>query len=312
MQITIGDLFTEYETKRNEYEVRKDRYNRDLMNKYPDIALLENQKRDILIDCNMKIIMNPGRKNAILEQTHLEVDSINKKIEELKKSYRIEAFPENSICPKCHGTGMINEKYCQCIRNQIYDKILGANNLDSTEGSLESFDYSLFDNDENQKDIILRKVNFIKKYVEDYPENPYKQMIFMGQAGLGKSFLLQSFLKELRKKEEDICYISSFTLFEDFHRSRLGEDIPVDMFFNARILAIDDLGSERMTENVTRECIFDLITKRKDKGLYTFFVTNNDSYQLKERYTERVSSRLLSKRDFYQIPFNGVDLRRNK
>lgn len=79
--------------------------------------------------------------------------------------------------------------------------------------------------------------------------------------------------------------------------------------YDAKVLVIDDLGSEPLTQNVTREYFFDLLCARARAGLHTFMATNNTYEQLKERYTERVSSRLLSKKQSLVLRFFGEDLR---
>ena len=132
-----------------------------------------------------------------------------------------------------------------------------------------------------------------------------KQLLFMGKPGLGKSYLLACMCKQLRAKQRDICYLGAYALFELFHRDRLGEAALLEPVYEAKILVIDDLGSEPMTQNVTKEYFFDLLCARSRAGLHTFMATNHGTAQLKERYTERVSSRLLSKQNSLVIRFVG-------
>ena len=75
------------------------------------------------------------------------------------------------------------------------------------------------------------------------------------------------------------------------------------------MLAIDDLGSEPMTQNVTREYFFELLCRRQERGGYTFAVTNHSFEQLAERYTERVFSRLAGVSGSDVLRFTGQDLR---
>ena len=99
--------------------------------------------------------------------------------------------------------------------------------------------------------------------------------------------------------------------YEDYPvvRKKLGETDGVDLLYEAKILAIDDLGSEPMTQNVTREYLFDLMNVRKEKGLLTVFISNNTLDELNNRYTERIVSRLLSVNDSDVFQFEGKDLR---
>ena len=48
---------------------------------------------------------------------------------------------------------------------------------------------------------------------------------------------------------------------------------------------------------------------RSKRGLYTVITTNLSREELKQRYTERVSSRLLDPRTGIAIAFRGQDIR---
>ena len=129
-----------------------------------------------------------------------------------------------------------------------------------------------------------------KAIARPFPKTRKNSCCFMGRPGLGKSYLLACMCKKLYERERDICYLGSYALFEQFHKDRLGEGAMLEPVYDAKVLVIDDLGSEPLTQNVTREYFFDLLCARARAGLHTFMATNNTYEQLKERYTERVSS----------------------
>ena len=78
------------------------------------------------------------------------------------------------------------------------------------------------------------------------------------------------------------------------------------------VLLIDDLGMEPLMENITVEQIYNLLNSRLLRGHYTAISTNLSRLELKQKYTERVTSRLLDARSALAIPFMGKDIRLNK
>ena len=77
------------------------------------------------------------------------------------------------------------------------------------------------------------------------------------------------------------------------------------------ILVIDDLGTEPIYNNVTREYLLALISERLDKNKHFIITTNLTAEEMLSRYNERFISRLSDKNKTKFIPFNGKDLRFN-
>ena len=75
------------------------------------------------------------------------------------------------------------------------------------------------------------------------------------------------------------------------------------------VLLLDDLGVEPMLNNVTIEQLFTLLNERELNGLHTLISTNLHPEELKQRYSERISSRLLDRRSTSILPFYGEDVR---
>ena len=89
--------------------------------------------------------------------------------------------------------------------------------------------------------------------------------------------------------------------------SRTGET--ADAYFEATLLLIDDLGMEPLIDSVTVTQIYNLISTRLKRGLYTVISTNLTREELQKRYTERMTSRLLDPRTGMAIAFLGQDIR---
>ena len=88
------------------------------------------------------------------------------------------------------------------------------------------------------------------------------------------------------------------------------DDIKTFLPHREPMLLIDDLGTEPMMRNITVEYLFTLLNERAAAKRHTVVATNLTPTQLRERYGERVASRLLDKTCTAPVLFTGKDLRR--
>ena len=83
-----------------------------------------------------------------------------------------------------------------------------------------------------------------------------------------------------------------------------------DALFSSELLLLDDLGMEPLLENVTVEQMYNLLNERLRRGRATVISTNFNMAEIKARYTERVSSRLLDAGQYKAVRLSGQDVRR--
>ena len=62
-------------------------------------------------------------------------------------------------------------------------------------------------------------------------------------------------------------------------------------------------------QNVTVEQLFNLLNERQNRGLSTVISTNLEMAKFRERYTERIASRLRDNRSCKVINLLGKDIR---
>ena len=104
--------------------------------------------------------------------------------------------------------------------------------------------------------------------------------------------------------------ITAFRMFEAMRQQHVGNDEKFDGFstlIEVPLLLIDDLGTEPMMRNITIEYLFTLLNERIAAKRHTVIATNLTLEQIKERYGERVSSRLMDHCGVLQL--TGKDLR---
>ena len=103
--------------------------------------------------------------------------------------------------------------------------------------------------------------------------------------------------------------LNAFSLGDLMRKKHLGqEEERFELVQNIQILGIDDLGTEPMLENITVEYLFALISQRQATGKSTLITTNLNTQEFRQRYSERISTRIHQKGN-YIIQLEGVDVR---
>jgi DNA replication protein len=83
-----------------------------------------------------------------------------------------------------------------------------------------------------------------------------------------------------------------------------------DEMLSCPVLLIDDLGSEPMLNNISKEYLYVLLNERMGRKLKTVIATNLTQPQIKDLYQERIMSRLSDKAYWDRLVLQGKDLRR--
>ncbi len=204
-------------------------------------------------------------------------------------------------CESCNDTGFMQDgSACRCYQ-QIYHRLL-LSEWGLTHKPFHTFaecDRSLFP--EQNYDRFIRYV-----HSETSPTNT---VIFSGPAGTGKSFLMECMCDELEKQGKSVICIPATHLNTVFRRAEFdGDTQGVNALIHTDVLAIDDLGTEPLLTNVTREYFFNVLNERQQNGRFTFFTTNMTQNMFSEKYTERIASRLLDRNiaKFYECRFPDI------
>lgn len=300
--MTIQEILADYETKRinADYTARITR--RKIFDENPKLKALEDRKTALLMG-NMAAALR-GEATDIQD----EVKQITRQIYNMAAELGIELrdIEPKYECPICADHGFVDldgkREYCVCLKRRIYQDEYHAQLSSTMRGSFDDFDATLYPRAAKIKEFAL-------KYLDKYPDNPRKNVVLTGNAGQGKTYLMECVAKELYNRNSDVLYLSSIELNRLFHAHRLGELWLLWPIYEAGMLLIDDLGTEPMTNNVTREYYYDLYDHRLRGGLHTWTATNLKSKEINVRYGERTASRMFDNRNTAVVKFLGEDLR---
>ena len=256
-----------------------------------------------------------------ISQKQLEIlkNSYNESVNELKKDVevlqnKIDAFLKtNNIdksnlepkydCPLCKDTGVFNGKMCSCLINEVNKQISNMISSQTEFKSFENCDKDIMDETDKKTFTLL------KTWCDKFPNVTKINLNITGGAGTGKTYLLECVANELMKKNVAVCYITAFELNEMARLYHIGKSYDFADCMNVDVLLIDDLGTEPVLRNVTKEYLYNLINVRQINNKPTFITSNLSLDNILSRYDDRIFSRLGNKNLAVNIVLTSQDKR---
>ncbi len=227
------------------------------------------------------------------------------------------------ICPECRDTGYVDGRKCRCFRQAEIRILYGQSNLEEilkkenfSRLSLAYYDKGLIVNEKkqiSQYDYMKAVVEECRSYAARFRERK-GSLLFTGPAGTGKTFLSNCIAKELLDQGEAVLYLTALDLFQIISDKRFdrGGEEGEDRYrgiLECDLLIIDDLGTE-LNNSLENAELFYCINDRGLKGKATIISTNLPMNELRNSYSERLCSRIIS--SYQIIPLFGEDIRIKK
>ena len=223
-------------------------------------------------------------------------------------------------CPFCGDTGYVNGEKCRCFRQMVIDLFYRDSALWEAvrRENFGSFSYRWFDDQEplaelngkTSRENMRRNVRDAKNFISRFGEEP-QNLLLTGKTGMGKTFLCNCIADALLKEGFSVLYMTASEFFDRMARlsfGNSGEDFE-EVMAGADLLILDDLGME-ITNSFVAASLFRTVNERCLKRRSTIISTNLSLSQIRDRYSERVSSRIM---DHYRIlVFAGDDIRVRK
>lgn len=236
-----------------------------------------------------------------------DVDDLKYKINNYLALHNIDQSRLNPKydCPICNDTGVAGGRICKCLLNELNLKISLKS---SSQTEFKSFDKC---NKQIMDDNDIKACEWLKTWCLRYPNITKTNINIIGGAGSGKTFLLECVANELISKNAIVCYITAFELNELARLYHIGKSYEFSDCLNADVLLIDDLGTEPILKNVTKEYLYNLINVRQINSRPTFITSNLSLDNILERYDERIFSRLGNKNLSINIQLISKDKRIN-
>lgn len=239
-------------------------------------------------------------------------------LEARREILRANGYPEDysSVhyeCEECQDIGFVNGKMCKCMRRALtlagYEssgvlKLIEKQNFDT-------FDLNYYKGAERHNMEQILEIS--KDYALNFHDDTMRNLLFMGDTGLGKTHLSSAIAKVVVDRGFDVVYESAQKIFSDFEAEKFGR-VPqgenrTERYLACDLLIMDDLGTE-MQSAFTVSCLYYLINTRLINEKSMVISTNIDKEEFSKQYTDRITSRLLG--EFTVCVFAGTDIRSQK
>ena len=219
------------------------------------------------------------------------------------------------VCEECFGTGTKLDPVkgalpCPCRKQDRFKKLIAAARIPRRYGkcSFANFNSSPGTSQDNA-------LLHAHKFANEYPAVE-RGLLFMGPAGVGKTHLAVSIIKDLIEKGFAGLFYEFGSLLKEIQDSynpisKSSELKVLAPVFQADVLVLDELGATVPTDWV-RDTMYQIINKRYNDKKLTIFTTNysDKNKELEERVTYRLRSRLFEM--CTNVVIDGEDYRRRK
>lgn len=262
---------------------------------------------------------------ADIEEHIKQISEINLSVQaKVRKLLKENGYPEDYLeirysCPKCNDTGFEGIYFCECYKNLL--KEIALNKLASVSTSagctFDNFDLNYYPLpvDPNlgisPRNRMTALLEYCKCYAEDF-DTESESLYMHGATGLGKTHLSLAIANVVAEKGYRVIYDTAHNILSSLEREKFSYSNTGERekeILDCDLLIIDDLGSEFSTQ-FTVAAIYNIVNTRINRSKPVIISTNLTEKELEEKYTQRVTSRIIG--NFVSLLFIGKDIRQIK
>lgn len=309
----------EYETKYIAAREEADRRRAEVAARLPEVAEIDRALREGGIAL-LKTAVGGG---AAVEAKMAELRAENERLQAARREKLIAAgYPADYTephyaCPKCEDTGYVDTKMCDCMRRAL---ILagyassGLGRLIETQ-TFDNFSLDYYRTSPEHHATMQRNLAVMREFADTFTAENHRNLVLFGGTGLGKTHLSSAVARTVIERGYDVCYVTAVGMIADYEHDRFKAGKDEDMaatlarYTDCDLLIVDDLGTE-ITNQFTVSVIYNLINVRLNRGLSTILSTNLTQKELRDRYWDRITSRILG--EYQPLMFVGTDVRAQK
>lgn len=262
--------------------------------------LYENEKYIELEKVYTKLVIENAKNEVYLEASKKEEENkLKAQLEKIKAQCNLENTQPNYSCQICKDEGYKNGEMCQCLKKEISKILLKESGFEK----LENFEESSKTSGE-----LGQVYQLMKKWCAS---NFKKNMVYLaGPTGVGKTHLIRCMANDLIERGKVVKLVTAYALNQDFKDfSKTYDDEILRKYVDVEVLFIDDIGTEPIYKNVTLENLYLVINERKTRKLPTIITSNLTMEDLRNRYDERIFSRIADRDSSITLFIDGNDRR---
>ncbi|HPU63895.1 MAG TPA: ATP-binding protein [Mobilitalea sp.] len=317
-------ILREYEERRlkNKYEL--DKRIEEVYKAIPRIKELEEQIITLSAESGRQALFGNTEALENLRKTTAQIKEMQRKLL-VENGYPEDYLDMRYHCAKCRDTGFIDSEKCSCFKQAIADAIYMGSSIKSVleRENFRTFSFKYYSDDyidettglsplSNMQKIVASCKSFIRHFDEKH-----ENLLFIGNTGVGKTFLANCIAKELLDRGYTVIYLTAFRLFDILEKYKFGKEeedslIASDQFdyiLDCDLLIIDDLGTE-LNNSFTTSQLYHIINERLLRQKSTIISTNLSLDNLLTIYSERIYSRIISNYSIRRIIGDDIRLRK--
>ena len=192
----LRELLAEYEEQRRANMREEDRRRAEVAEKCPEITALMRE-RENLIHGNIRGMIGGADLGDLPQRMEVATRRIGTTLE--KNGWPGTYLDPVYRCAKCRDTGYAGEpirEMCECLRGQLYERLYRAIGLgEDSSQSFDSFRLDIFPDKpipgvpytQRQMMQVIRQE--CERWANAFPKAGTRDLLLMGQSGLGKTFL---------------------------------------------------------------------------------------------------------------------------
>ena len=312
-------IMREYGRQQIENHHKLEERRQEIYARLPVVRQLEAEIAERSVACAKKLL--EGDKSVL--------DRLKEDLKDLREQksliIRAAGYPDDYLelhyrCPDCRDTGLIDGRKCHCFLQAQMKLLHAQSNLEDVleRENFNALSYEYYDDTEILPQLGITNAAYMRRvvagcreFVRDF-DKKHDNLLFTGSTGVGKTFLTNCIARELMDDFHSVIYLTASDLFDVFSRNKFDYDNAEDMkdmyrfILDCDLLIIDDLGTE-LNNSFTSSQLFYCINERMNMSRSTIISTNLTLARLRDSYTDRVTSRIMS--GYRIIPLYRGDIR---
>lgn len=319
-----NQILREYDNRRFQSKFDQDRRRDEAFCNIPELKQLEDEI--ITLSARSGRLALFGDESSLVDLTGKTSKLKTRQMDLLiQNGYPGDYLDLQYQCSKCKDTGFIENEKCNCFKQAIADLIYSGSNIKTVleVENFSNFSFHYYSDDyidemtglsplSNMQKIVAGCKTFIRHF-----NNSHENILFLGNTGVGKTFLANCIAKELLDRGYTVVYLTAFRLFDILEKNKFGREADVsymasnqfEYILECDLLIIDDLGTE-LNNSFTSSQLYLIINERLLKQKSTIISTNLSLDNLNNSYGERINSRIISNYSIRRII--GEDIRLHK
>lgn len=303
--------------KKSDYESQKNQHLLEVYAQVPRIKEIDLALRQSMVLAAQTTFLKGEDSVTAMEKVrdaNLALQEERRQL--LRANFAPDYLMEEPMCSQCGGSGYMGSTMCRCLSQLCQEE--QRKELHRLTTGQERFDRFRMDYYPDRMDstigasprmVMERVLQICQRYGSAFSEHS-GNLLFVGNTGLGKTFLSACIANEVVDKGYSVAYESAPRLFEKLNKNHFSPDEKshreAEHLTECDLLILDDLGTE-LTTNFTVSALYSLLCDRLLARKPMIVSTNLNVDEIAQRYSPQIASRFQG--EFQRLTFVGQDIR---